>query len=214
MSQAIGLRTRCGAWQACLPRFIVIAAAALGSASAIGADDLVVQAKRAGHAVAVEARATLKAPPELIWATLTDYDHLAEFIPGLRTSRLIGRRGPAAIVEQHGEAGFFIFSYGIDVTVESAEYPPNLIRIHVISGNLRQLDGAYKLAPGEREGTWLLTWSGVIEPSLPVPSFVAVSLMRSNVKAQFSGMVDEIERRWVQSGTIRSDYANAQKNWR
>jgi hypothetical protein len=172
----------------------------LASAGAVGADDLVVQAKRAGHAVAVEARATLTAPSELIWATLTDYDHLAEFIPGLRTSRLIGRRGPAAIVEQHGEAGFLIFSYGIDVTVESAEYPPDLIRIHVISGNLRQLDGAYRLAQGEREGTWLLTWSGVIEPSLPVPSFVAVGLMRSNVEAQFSGMVDEIERRWKSRG--------------
>jgi hypothetical protein len=161
------------------------------------AEDLSVQAKRAGHAVAVQARATLAAPPWLIWSTLTDYDHLAEFIPGMHVSKVIDRRGPAAIVEQHGEAGFLIFSYGIDVVVESAEYPPDLIEIHVVSGNLRQLDGAYQLRPGELPGTWLLSWSGLIEPSLPVPSFLTVALMRNNVEAQFSGMVAEIEKRWL-----------------
>ena len=159
------------------------------------ADDLTVQAKRAGHAVAVEARATLTAPADLIWSTLTDYDHLSDFIPGMRASKIIGRRGPAAIVEQQGDAGFLIFSYAINVVVESAEYPPNLIEIHVVSGNLRQLDGAYRLTAGEEGGTWVLSWSGLIEPTLPVPSFLTVDLMRRNVEAQFSGMVAEIERR-------------------
>lgn len=184
------------------------------SAGAYAAEDLSVQAKRAGHAVAVQARATLTAPPWLIWSTLTDYDHLAEFIPGMYVSKVIDRRGPAAIVEQHGEAGFLIFSYGIDVVVESAEYPPDLIEIHVVSGNLRQLDGAYQLRPGELPGTWLLTWSGLIEPSLPVPSFLTVGLMRKNVEAQFSGMVAEIEKRWsaLQAASLnRSNrLANAQ----
>jgi len=169
--------------------------AALMCGNANGAEDLTVEAKRAGRAVSVEARATLTAPLELIWGTLTDYDHLAEFVPGMRTSRTIGRRGPAAIVEQEGEAGFLIFSYTINVVVASAEYPPNLIELHVLSGNLRQLDGGYRITGGEAAGTWVLTWSGLIEPSLPVPSFLSVGLMRRNVEAQFAGMVAEIERR-------------------
>ena len=32
----------------------------------------------------MRARATLRAPLDVIWQTLTDYDHLAEFIPALR----------------------------------------------------------------------------------------------------------------------------------
>ncbi len=159
------------------------------------AEDLHVEAWRAGRAIVVEARATVTASPDLIWTTLTDYDHLAEFIPGMSASRLIERRGAAAIVEQQGAARFLIFSYGIDIIVESIEYPPNLIEIHVVSGNLRQLDGAYRLLPGDQPGRWALTWSGLIEPILPVPSSVAVSLMRRNVEAQFSGMIAEIERR-------------------
>lgn len=163
--------------------------------AAVAADDLTVEATRAGHAVAVEARATLTASAELIWSTLTDYDHLADFIPGMHSSRIIGRHGPAVIVEQQGDAGFFVFSYAIDVVVESAEYPLHLIEIHVVSGNLRRLDGAYRLTAGKREGSWVLSWSGLIEPTLPVPSFLSVGLMRRNVEAQFSGMVAEIERR-------------------
>ncbi len=173
----------------------------LGCANANAAQDLTVEAKRSGSAVAVEARVTLKAPVELIWATLTDYDHLSEFIPGMNESRMIDRRGPAAIVEQHGEAAFLVFSYGIDVVVESAEYPPDRIEIHVLSGNLRRLDGAYRLRPGDEAGTWLLSWSGLVEPALPVPSFLTVGLMRRNVEAQFSGMVAEIEKRLAQEAT-------------
>lgn len=199
MRQGIAFRLRPGV---CLAWLIGVFACA----SASGADDVVVQARRAGSAVSVEARATLAAPPELIWSTLTDYDRLAEFIPGMSMSRLIDRRGPAAIVEQHGAAEFLVFSYGIDVVVESAEYPPNLIEIHVVSGNLRQLDGAYQLSPGEQAETWVLTWSGLIEPSLAVPSFLTVRLMRSNVEAQFTGMVNEIERRWALSKVARAEH--------
>ncbi len=173
--------------------------ASLVYANANAGEDLTVEARRAGSAVAVKARATLRAPADLIWKTLTDYDHLAEFIPGMRESKMIDRRGPAAIVEQHGEAKFLVFSYAIDVVVASAEYPPDRIEIHVLSGNLRQLDGAYRLRAGDEHGTWVLSWSGLIEPTLPVPSFLAVGLMRRNVEAQFSGMVAEIERRQAQA---------------
>ncbi len=194
-------------WRSALAGLLAVLFCSHASAAA----DLIVEAKRSGGAVAVEAQVTLEAPPELIWSTLTDYDHLAEFIPGMNQSRLIGRHGPAAIVEQHGKAGFLIFSYGIDVVVESTEYPPNLIEIRVVSGNLRQLDGAYQLSPGDQPGTWVLTWSGLIEPTLPVPSFLTVSLMRSNVEAQFSGMIAEIERRWAASRLALAAHGNPPK---
>jgi ribosome-associated toxin RatA of RatAB toxin-antitoxin module len=196
-------------------RLAMLAGALLGlfvCADANAGGDLTVQAKRSGSAVAVEARATLRAPADLIWKTLTDYDHLSEFIPGMRESKMVDRRGGAAIVEQHGEAKFLVFSYGIDVVVESAEYPPDRIEIHVVSGNLRRLDGAYRLSAGDEEGTWLLRWSGLIEPTLPVPSFLAVDLMRRNVEAQFSGMVAEIERRQSRMAA-RPELLVSSKTW-
>ena len=163
---------------------------------AIGAEQVSVEAYPQGTAIAVKARALIKAPYALIWRTLTDYNHLSEFIPGMMTSHVIGRRGSTAIVQQTGEAGFLFFTLPVDVVVESRERPPSFIGIRVLKGNLKQLDGGYRIErAGRRDDEYVLRWSGVIERPPLLPLFVTVPLMRANIADQFRGMVDEIERR-------------------
>ena len=162
----------------------------------IGAEQVSVEASRQGTAVAIEARATIKATHTLIWQTLTDYDHLSEFIPGMLTSHVIGRRGSAAIVEQTGKAGFLFFTYPIEVVVESREEPPGFIGMRVLKGNLKQLDGGYRIEKtGGKDEKYVLRWSGIIERPALLPLFITVPLMRANIADQFRGMVKEIERR-------------------
>jgi len=162
----------------------------------MGAEQVSVEASRQGTAVAISARATIKAPYALIWQTLTDYDHLSEFIPGMVKSHVIERRGDAAIVEETGKAGFLFFTYSIEVVVESLEEPPAFIGIHVLKGNLKQLDGGYRIEKtGYKDDEFVLRWSGIIEPSISLPLFITVPLMRANISDQFRGMVKEIERR-------------------
>lgn len=157
-------------------------------------DDVRVSAQTAGAAVRIEATASLRAPIAVVWQTLTDYDHLATFIPGMIGSRVIDRRGVAAIVEQKGEARLLVFAYPIEVTVSSEEYPPYSIRIHALKGNLRRLDGGYEIAV--REGGGIdLSWKGEIEPDVFLPTLVTRPLLRSVIEAQFRGMVSEIRRR-------------------
>ena len=164
---------------------------------AMAADGLVVHAEPRGPAVAIDVRATVAAPHALIWSTLTDYGHLAEFIPGMQSSKITERRGATAIVEQRGEAGFMVFSYGIDVVVASTEHHPDTIEVRVLKGNLKRLDGRYQVERGEKEGTWVVSWVGLIEPSLMLPQFLNVRLIRGSIVDQFRGMIDEIERRDV-----------------
>ena len=164
---------------------------------AMAADGMVVHAEPRGPAVAIDVRATVTAPHALIWSTLTDYGHLAEFIPGMQSSKITERRGATAIVEQRGEAGFMVFSYGIDVVVASTEYHPDTIEVRVLKGNLKRLDGRYQVERGEKEGTWVVSWVGLIEPSLMLPQFLNVRLIRVSIVDQFRGMIDEIERRDV-----------------
>jgi len=165
---------------------------------AIGAEQVSVEASRQGTAVAIKARATIKAPYALIWQTLTDYDHLSEFIPGMMTSHVIERRGSAAIVEQTGEAGFLFLTYPIEVLVESREEPPAFIGMRVLKGNLKQLDGGYRIEKtGYKDDEFVLRWSGIIERPTSLPLFITVPVMRANISDQFRGMVKEIERREV-----------------
>jgi carbon monoxide dehydrogenase subunit G len=167
------------------------------------AADLTVHTSRRGSAVEVDARATVHAPLALIWQTLTDYDRLSEFVPGISRSRLLDYRGTAAIVEQSGEAGFLFFHMPINVVVESLERAPDVIEVRVLKGNLKQLQGRYRIEadPAGSAQTYLLRWTGVIEPERPLPPLVGEWLLRSSLTDQFRGMVNEIERRARDAGT-------------
>jgi len=171
----------------------------LAAGSAIAAEPVTVTAKAQGEAVQVHAVANVRAPLSLIWQTLTDYDRLSAFIPGMKSSRVVARRGTSAIVEQTGSAGPFFIGYPIDVVVESVEYHPRAIEIHVLKGNIKQLDGRYDLEPSAAgPNAYTLRWTGLIQAGVELPSFITIPLMRASIEDQFTGMVNEIERREIE----------------
>lgn len=157
------------------------------------AEEVSVEATRRDEALEVVCRALLDAPLELVWQTLTDYGRLAEFIPGMRRSRLIERHGAVAVVEQTGEAGFLFLRFPIEVTLASTERPPYELDVSMLKGNLKRLDGAYRITP-QGGGKLLLTWTGTVE-ALSMPPLLGELVMRSNIADQFRGMVREIDRR-------------------
>jgi ribosome-associated toxin RatA of RatAB toxin-antitoxin module len=173
----------------------LFAAFACASAVALAGDGVRVQTSRSGTGVVVSVQASIRAPRAVIWETLTDYDHLSEFVPGMKRSRIIGRRGQAVIVEQDGEATLLFFTYPIRVVVEATERPPDMIMVNVLRGNLRQLEGRYQIEQGGSADEHVLRWSGIIEPDTVLPLFITIPLMRSSIEDQFTGMVREIERR-------------------
>jgi ribosome-associated toxin RatA of RatAB toxin-antitoxin module len=181
-------------------------ATAVAANSALSAQDVGVDAQMEGNALAIDAHATIRASLPLIWRTLTDYEHLAEFVPGMKKSHVLERRGGKAIVEQVGEAKVLIFNYPIAVVVESEERYPATIAVRVLSGNLRQLEGAYRIEPvsGVRD-QFVLRWRGIIEPDIPLPLFITAPGLRETVGEQFLGMIREIERRRMLQANGRPD---------
>lgn len=172
-----------------------VALAVLSGATSQAAEQLNVDARVTDAGVAVSASARLRAPLSVIWQTLTDYDHLADFIPGMKRSRVIGRFGSSTIVEQAGSSSGLL-SYPINVVVESNEQPPTTISVRILSGNLRVLQGAYHLQKvDDRDDEFILSWSGLVRPDIDLPAFIEEPALRKNVRDQFQAMVDEIERR-------------------
>lgn len=168
--------------------------ALVAASAARAADEVSVETLRRGAAVEVTCRAIVRAPRELIWRTLTDYGRLAEFVPGMLRSRVLETRGPVSVVEQLGEARFLFFTWPIDVTVTTTDRPPDVIEVRLVRGNLRRLEGAYRIEE-LGEGRFRLHWRGLIEPMEPMPPLIGELLMRANIANQFEGMVREIERR-------------------
>lgn len=175
-------------------RRVLAALMAAAVVPAWAAADVHVIATAQDKAVEVTVQAVVRAPTELVWKTLTDYDHLSEFVPGIAESRVVFRQGTHSVVEQRGGARFWFFSYPIRATLASTERPFEGIDVHLVQGNLRRLEGGYRIEP-RPDGSVQLTWSGLIEPDTPLPSFIRTALLRRCISEQFAGMVREIERR-------------------
>jgi ribosome-associated toxin RatA of RatAB toxin-antitoxin module len=159
------------------------------------ADQVSVTAAREGRAVRVHAHAIVHASREVIWQTLTDYENLPRFIPGLDKSQVLRRDGNGTLVEQVGRTSFLFFTYPIHVVVRAEEDYPRMLRIRLVSGNLKQLESVYRIESVDGDQQFLLRWTAVLEADLPVPLFVAVRLVRTYAQEQFSGILGEIERR-------------------
>jgi carbon monoxide dehydrogenase subunit G len=133
------------------------------------------------------------APPALALEVLTDFDHMAEFIPNLASSRTVSRNGNTVVVAQQGTMQFgpLSFPFRSERRVErladgrlialalsgSANYMRSETRIAAFGAGTR-IDYRLELVPG----TWL-------------PSTLGAALMRHELAEQFNAVALEIERR-------------------
>lgn len=178
-----------------LPLLLCAALLAVSSDPSAAATQFGVEAQRIDDLVEVRTRATILAPLSVVWSTLTDYERLPEFIPGLKRSRIVGRNGATTTVEQSGEARFLFLSVPIEVTVESTERPPH-IEVRRIAGTLRHLQGRYETEVLATDPERVqLRWVGTIAPEVGLPPLIGEAIIRLLIEEQFAGMVREIERR-------------------
>jgi ribosome-associated toxin RatA of RatAB toxin-antitoxin module len=113
------------------------------SSSLMAADTghVTVDARREGDAVLVEAAALIRADLYTVWEVLTGYDRYAEFIPDLKSSRILARDSESIVVEQKGQAGFFLFRFPMEVTFVVTEQPRTTITSRVIAGTFKEMTG-------------------------------------------------------------------------
>jgi Polyketide cyclase / dehydrase and lipid transport len=92
---------------------------------------------------------------DVAWQVLTDFDHMAKWVPNVRESKVIAREANAVTIEQDGVAKFGILSFSY-VSVRHIEPDPlRTIRSTQIKGNMRRLESLMTLAP-DGNGTKLV----------------------------------------------------------
>lgn len=174
-------------------RRVLSAILAFQAAMAGAAEDFSVDVDRSDASFRVVASATVAAPAAVVWEVLTDYANLPRFVPGLASSIVHLRAGGRVLLEQKGEARFFVFSYPIDVRLEIMESPRDWITSRGVGGNLRRMSGRYEL---QASGAGIvLRYNGVLEPDFDLPPLIGTLAVRTMVEEQFAAMVAEIERR-------------------
>ncbi|HLQ01342.1 MAG TPA: SRPBCC family protein [Burkholderiales bacterium] len=155
--------------------------------------EIAIEIVREGEFVSVRASAELEANPRIAWEVLTDYDHLAEFIPDIRSSRVLRRTSEGVLVEQKGEFSFLFFRQPIEVTMAVSEHPPRRIAARAVAGDMKNMEGSYELQPSEAGVR--LVYSGRFVPGFFVPPLIGMPIVRRSLERRFRAMVEEIERR-------------------
>jgi carbon monoxide dehydrogenase subunit G len=178
----------------------------LACAAALSAQDALSQALsletyRQGDAVTVFAGVELQVDPGIVWAVLSDYDHLSDFVPNMRVSRVVSRNGATAIVEQKGEFGLLFFRQQIELKLEITETPKRTIVARAIGGSFREMSGRYDLEDTGRGVK--IAYTGRFVPDFPLPPFLGIIAIRHSAATQLGAMVDEILRRDARSRTSR-----------
>ena len=150
-----------------------------------------VTVERRGEIVDIRANASIQSDPATAWRVLTAYDRYAEFIPDLRTSRVIARSGATVTVEQSGDAQFGLLRIPLDITFEIVEFPPSGLRSRATSGILRALESSHRLTPmaqGVR-----LDYVGSVPSGVGFLGLPEIQAFKQNVARQFQALADEIE---------------------
>lgn len=173
---------------------LLLAAFALPAA----ATSITVDTDRHADTIDIRASANLRANPAATWRVLTDYDRYPEFIPDLRTSRVIARRGATVTVEQSGSATLWLLKIPVEITFEITETPPYELRSRAIAGSLRAISSTYALKPtalGTR-----LEYVGRVAPGFELFAAIEEAAVRQSISRQFQALVDEIEQQTASEG--------------
>jgi hypothetical protein len=185
-------------WMKCLGMAVVLA---LGPAVAQAAAAKVT-ASTGLSGVRVEARQMLQADADTVWATLTDYNKLATFIPDMVSSRVISPPGAPKRVEQIADSGLFAFVMPDNVVLLMEESPNRLIRFRSVSGKVLAMTGEWQIV-GDSAPVTLVYRSRII-PFAPLPPLVSDYFVEDEVKKRFEAVGKEAERRMREKGTFRS----------
>jgi ribosome-associated toxin RatA of RatAB toxin-antitoxin module len=179
--------------------FVWLAACMSASTSTARAQDplpsVAFNVARQGPAITVLASATVQADRAVVWRTLVDYTRLPDFIPDMRVSELLQRRGDDVLLRQVGRAGFGPFTRGFTLTLMVHEVPMREISAHAIDGDFQRFESSYQISGSDGSATTRIDFSASMEPKGGIPPLVGMPLIRELMHRQFDALLAEMNRR-------------------
>lgn len=137
---------------------------------------------------------TVAAPPTVVWRILTDYDHLADYLPNLKSTRVVSRNGDKVIVEQVGTARFLFFSQPIRLLVQVHERAPDRIDVSLIDGDMKVYRASWELSPLAGATGTRVVYNATIVPKFDVPGIVGTGAVRKDIARMMAAVLLRLDR--------------------
>ena len=128
-------------------------------------------------------------PAELFWDVLTDYAHLADFIPNLSSSELVMRDGETVRLQQVGSQQLLGMRFSAQVLLELREFKPDgVLRFQMLNGDFRRIEGSWQVRTLP-EGSSLL-YELTVQGCLGMP----IGLIEERLRDDLSSNLFAVER--------------------
>ena len=144
-----------------------------------------------GSRVMVNAAVRIKASPEIIWRVLTDCDHAASFIPGVKHCRRVESApdGSWEVIEQESKYSWLMPSV---TTIVHADYKrPLRIDFKRVSGDLKAERGTWLLEKEPHRptsDTMTVEYELHVDPGFWVPRVLVRHSLRTELPAALAAM--------------------------
>jgi len=179
--------------RACLVLLLIASSPCLAQAFITSEQDISVHTERDGDTLHVTVDMRVPVKPRRAWEVMTDFDHMAGFIPNLSSSRVVARNGNLLKVAQKGSYALGLWSFPFESMRDVELFPYTKVTSHATSGSMKKMDSVtYFEADGQNTR---INYNATLIPTLSIPPLLGPTLISSEVRDQFQGMRDEIMRR-------------------
>lgn len=144
--------------------------------------------------IRIYATSTVNADADVLWATLTDYNKLSSFVPGMTLSRQIASPKPGIkMVEQKGEGGLVSLVMPDHVVFAIEEKPYSSITFKTVAARGSSLRGEWTIN-GQRSPVQLVYRAHAV-PVIPPPPMFSDGYVQEEIRTRMDALGREAERR-------------------
>jgi hypothetical protein len=157
------------------------------------AKDIVVHVKKDGATIIVDVEMVVHASPLTTWEVLTDYDHMAQFVTNVQTSKITDRKGNTLVVAQKSGTSFGVLKFSFDNIREVELIPYSEVRSKLISGDMKA--SAFTTRIVSDGGGARVFNHGEFVPTMWVPPVIGTAFLEAETRRQFHELRNEMMRR-------------------
>ncbi len=128
---------------------------------------------------------------EALWAVLTNYEKLNDFIPNLDKSDVEHREGNQITLKQVGSQQFLGFKFSAEVRLKLIEFKnEGLLRFTLLKGDFRRFEGSWTISNLPNEYGCSLVYELTVQGCLGMP----VSLIENRLRDDLTNNLLAVEK--------------------
>ncbi len=133
------------------------------------------------------------APMPVVKAVLTDFNHMADFMPGLTSSRIVTHSGNHFQIEQKGKISFGLFSMPFESLRQIEIIDGKRIVSKSLAGSARRMQSIMQVQALDHGSQ--IDYRIEIEPASWIPSSLGINFLQHELAEQFNALSREMLRR-------------------